>query len=152
MQKAPVPENANDDFVMNIDGNEVIEKANSPQSKEKKTSDKPLIASARSNADQKKVTFCMIFSNPKVVFGCFSGCLAYFTYSQMEPILALRLKEFNLSAAQLGLFFAILPIFYMTFGMLVQLQPKWIDARVYLITGAFIGTIGCIFNGPSEIL
>lgn len=39
-----------------------------------------------------KVTFCAIFSKIKVVFACFSGSLYYFAYSQLEPILALRLQ------------------------------------------------------------
>ena len=39
----------------------------------------------------KKVTYCGLLCKPKVFFGCASGTLAYFSYSQMEPILALRL-------------------------------------------------------------
>ena len=48
-----------------------------------------------------------------------SSALCYFTYSFMEPVLAARLVDFELSSLQIGLFFAIWPVFYIPASVLV---------------------------------
>ena len=78
-----------------------------------------------------------------------SSSLCYFVYSFMEPILANRLLDFELSTAQIGLFFAILPIFYIPASILVQLYPTWIDKRVTMITANILSSIAFLFVGPS---
>jgi len=52
----------------------------------------------------------------------------------------------------LGNYFAILPVFYMLAGVLMQYYPKWMDNRVYLIGIGYLNTIAALFNGPSQIL
>lgn len=49
---------------------------------------------------------------PKFLFACLSATLGYFLYGFMEPVLAFRANEFNLSQVQIGIFFIIMPIFY----------------------------------------
>ena len=46
-------------------------------------------------------------TNLKVFFACFSGTVAYFCFAQEEPILAVRLEDFDLTTIQFGFFFAI---------------------------------------------
>lgn len=147
-----------EDFVMDIDGGHEIPRVaindneGVPRSQSNSNKESPTNSRSAIDQDAAEVTFCGIFSRPKILLGCASGSLAYFSYSQMEPILALRLKQFDLSSTQMGLFFAILPIFYMSTGMLVQYQPKWVDNRVYLIGGCFLGCLAFLCNGPSSTL
>jgi MFS family permease len=81
-----------------------------------------------------------------------SSALCYFTYSFMEPILAERLAEFDLNSMQIGLFFAIWPVFYIPASITVQYFPRRIDKRVTIIISAFFIGIAFIFVGPSKML
>ena len=49
---------------------------------------------------------------PKFLFACLSATLGYFLYGFMEPVLAVRVGEFGLSQAEIGIFFILMPIFY----------------------------------------
>ncbi len=73
-------------------------------------------------------------------------------YCQIEPILALRLTSFGLSNSFVGLFFCIIPIFYILGGYIIQYQPKWMPNRVILVTCAFLYFIGLVMGGPSRML
>ena len=81
-----------------------------------------------------------------------SSALCYFTYSFMEPILAERLVDFDLSSMQIGLFFALWPVFYIPSSIAVQYFPRSIDKRVTIILSAFFSGVAFIFVGPSEML
>jgi hypothetical protein len=70
----------------------------------------------------------------------------------MEPILAMRLDEFNLSQMEIVMFFTILPMFYIPTSVLVQYTPKGIEKRAILITACFFAFIENIFVGPSYLL
>jgi hypothetical protein len=48
--------------------------------------------------------------------------------------------------------FAIMPVFYLSSGILSRYMPKWVDKRVYLILSALLNTIALLLNGPSKIL
>lgn len=102
-----------------------------------------------SNLALMPLTFGQLMRKPKIFFGCFSSCFAYFVYSQQEPILAPRLKDFGVSDAMMGNYFAILPIFYMLAGIIMQFYPKWVDNRVYLILIGYLNTFAVLCNGPS---
>lgn len=80
--------------------------------------------------------------------GLASG-LVYFSFTSIEPILAQRLIEFDLSQMEIGFFFAICPLFYITGSMMVQYVPKQIERRVTLSVGAVLSFIGFLFVGPS---
>ena len=91
-------------------------------------------------------------SSTRYVFAATAGGLAYSHFCIMEPILAQRLVEHNLSTMQIGLFFSIFPLFYIINGMLMPLVPKKIDKRARMITAAVIYCIGCLCIGPSLLL
>lgn len=78
--------------------------------------------------------------------------MAYFIWSQLEPILAIRTKDFGFTDTQTGVFFAILPVCYFASGFVIQFQPKWIDNKVYLILGSVSMIIGLLLTGPSQLL
>ena len=81
-----------------------------------------------------------------------SSALCYFVCSFMEPILAERLVDFNLGSLQIGLFFAIWPVFYIPASVMVQFFPSWIERRVIIILAVLFTGVAFIFVGPSEFL
>ena len=87
----------------------------------------------------------------RYTFAALSSALCYFNYSFMEPILAERLVVFDLSSMQIGLFFAIFPIFYIPASVIVQFMPRRIEKRVTIIFAAFLSGVGYIFVGPSDL-
>ena len=57
-----------------------------------------------------------LLRNQKLVAAALCGPISYFSYTFMEPILAIRLLDYNLTKIYIGLFFAICPVFYMATG------------------------------------
>jgi hypothetical protein len=70
----------------------------------------------------------------------------------MEPILAQRLVQFKLSAVEIGIFFAICPMFYISGSMMVQFIPKQIERRLTITIATVLSFICFLFVGPSEVL
>ena len=70
----------------------------------------------------------------------------------MEPILANRLVEFNLTQLQIGFFFGIWPVFYIPASIAVQFVPSYIEKRVTIILSAIMSGVAFIFVGPSQML
>jgi len=69
----------------------------------------------------------------------------------MEPILAYRLADFNLTQQQIGLFFTLLPVLYIVTSVAVQYMPKTIQKRAVLITAIFLSFFVNICVGPSIV-
>lgn len=67
----------------------------------------------------------------------------------MEPILAFRIKDYNLSQVQIGVFFVVLPIFYIPCSMLVQRVPNGVQKRAVMIIACVASFFGNLFVGPS---
>jgi MFS-type transporter involved in bile tolerance (Atg22 family) len=84
-------------------------------------------------------------------FAASSGTLGYFLYGFMEPILAFRVKEFHLDQVNIGLFFIIMPIFYIPTSILVQHVPNGIEKRSILIFSSFLAFFANLCAGPSQI-
>ena len=78
--------------------------------------------------------------------------LAFSHFNLMEPILAIRLTEMNLSTMQIGYFFMISPAFYIVCGLTIHLISKKIEKRVRLIVAIFGISVGYLFAGPSQLL
>ena len=90
MEEKPIFEK-DEDFVMDIDGGEQIQVNPSINLQNAVDKDKSLgedrsktpspRLSAQVKPIGKQVTFCGLFTQLKVLFACFSGSLAYFSYS-----------------------------------------------------------------------
>ena len=100
----------------------------------------------------RQVTFCGLFSSARFAMATLSGALSYFPYALMEPILALRLTDFNLSSTQIGLFFAIWPIFFITSSQIAKLLPTSVDRRVPLMLSTLLSGIIFFLIGPSHMV
>ena len=96
-----------------------------------------------------QVGYCALLKEARFTLAALSSALCYFTYSFMEPILAQRLVEFNLTQLQIGSFFAIWPLFYIPASIAVQFVPHYVEKRVTIILSAIMSGVAFIFVGPS---
>ena len=90
-----------------------------------------------------------LLGNARFFFAASSGTLGYFLYGFMEPILAFRVKEFNLDQVSIGMFFIIMPIFYIPMSIMVQWVPNGVEKRAILIFASFISFFANLCAGPS---
>ena len=98
---------------------------------------------------EKQVSMMKLLCNSRFTLAAISSTLCYFTYSFMEPILATRLLDFQLTTTQIGMFFAILPIFYIPSSIAVQFFPVWIEKRLTMILASLFSAFSFLFVGPS---
>jgi hypothetical protein len=90
-----------------------------------------------------------LLAYPRFFFAASSGALGYFLYGFMEPIMAFRVSEFNVDQVWIGMFFIIMPIFYIPSCILVQQIPNGIEKRAILIFATFLGFLANLSAGPS---
>ena len=96
-----------------------------------------------------KITYGRLFCNMKVLFAALTGCMLAIVYGANEPILSLRLDDYNLDSTQTGLVFGMYSIFYMISTFLVPyIVPDWVEPRVTLITSAFLLVFSTALVGP----
>lgn len=88
---------------------------------------------------------------PRFFFAAMSGTLGYFLYGFMEPVLAFRVSAFQLSQVQIGLFFIVMPVFYIPTSVLVQRVPNGIEKRAVLIIASFLSFFTNLCVGPSKL-
>jgi asparagine N-glycosylation enzyme membrane subunit Stt3 len=81
-----------------------------------------------------------------------SSGFVYFMYTFLEPILAQRLQGFNLTSLQIGAFFTIEPVFYISASLLIRFIPKRIEKRLVIMIAALLTSFGFLLVGPSYIL
>ena len=58
------------------------------------------------------VTVISLLRDPNYTLAALAGCMGYFQYDYLGPILAPRLAELSLSRTQIGLFFTICAVVY----------------------------------------
>ena len=89
---------------------------------------------------------------PRVLFAGLCAMLGNFVYAQFEPILALRLQEFNATTIQTGTCMSIYGFVYIIGTLLVPQIPDRVQKRFTLMSGAFFMGIFLFLVGPSQIL
>lgn len=61
-----------------------------------------------------------------------SAMLSYFSWCFMEPILAVRLTDFDLSPPQIGVFFCLAPAFYMISNIFAPWFTEKFDNKILI--------------------
>ena len=70
-------------------------------------------------------------------------------YGSLEPILSLRLLDYDVSDTQKGLIFGIEPLTYaMSTIVIPYIVPKWVEARVTMITALILLSFSTALVGP----
>ena len=85
----------------------------------------------------------------RVLFACLTGFMVAVVYGALEPILSLRLADYNLGSTYTGLVFGVEAIFYMISTFMVPyVVPEWVESRVTLITSTFMMSFATVLVGP----
>ena len=88
-------------------------------------------------------------SSARFFFASIVPAFAYAHFFAMEPILAERLVGKHLTTMQIGLFFTIFPIVYITCNFTAYCIPQKIEKRVVLILSFVSFCIAYLLIGPS---
>ena len=96
-----------------------------------------------------KLGYSNLFCNQRVLHAALSGLIPQMTFSCLEPIMSLRLLDYDVSQATSGLIFGIMPICLAAGTILVPyLVPKWVEPRVTLISALFVLAFATALTGP----
>jgi MFS family permease len=98
------------------------------------------------------VSYWKLAKLARCALGLWGAALCLFMYCFLEPILSERLLDFELSVPQIGLFFALFPIFYIPTSVCVQWIPDWIEKRVTIAISLLVSSFALLLVGPSRIL
>lgn len=99
-----------------------------------------------------KVSFFKLLSTKKFILASMGGMMANFMYWFMEPVLAFRLSEFNITPFAIGMFFSIQPISYIIVSFTISWFTKYYANRGLIMIGAIWGAFSMMLVGPSHYL
>jgi MFS family permease len=105
-----------------------------------------------STTSDNNVSFWKLARLARCSLALWGSALCIFMYSFLEPILSERLLDFDLSVPQIGLFFALFPIFYIPTSVCVQWIPDWIEKRVTIAFSLLVSSFALLLVGPSRII
>ena len=78
-----------------------------------------------------------------------SGAMCCIAYGSLEPILSLRLLDYDVSGMQTGLIFGVEPLTFAVSTILIPyIVPKWIETRVTMITALILLSLSTFLVGP----
>lgn len=129
-------------FPSKIDETEQVEKMHS-------LSQNLIAAYDKYNLQQENIGYIKLLKIRRYLLASLTGSIGYFLYGYIEPTLAFRLAEFSLNQMQIGLFFTIMPIFYIGTSIGVQFIPRGIQRRAIMISALFLSFFVNICVGPS---
>ena len=70
-------------------------------------------------------------------------------YGALEPVLSLRILDYNVTDSQTGLIFGVEPLTYALSTIIIPyIVPKWVEARVTLITALVLLGVSTALVGP----
>ena len=99
-----------------------------------------------------QLSYSQVIFSYRFVFAFLTPFLWMMHFTAMEPILAQRLLQLQLSQIQVGLFFCLLPFFYASIAALTRTIPKWIEPRMRIIVAITMTCLSFLCIGPSELL
>ena len=102
--------------------------------------------------ESQKVTTMRLLGHVRFFLAALSSALVYFMCCCLEPILATRLLDFDLTHLQIGLFFTIWSFTYIPSSIAVQYMSRKIEARLIIIFASFFCGISFFVTGPSQML
>lgn len=94
--------------------------------------------------DHSKVSFCRLLTNRKFLLASMGGMMANFMYCFMEPVLAFRISEFDISPFAIGMFFSIQPISYIIVSFTISWFTKYYANRGLIMLGALCGAFSML--------
>ena len=106
--------------------------------------------STLSNTDKETIGYMSLLANTRILNGALSTGMMYIAYCVLEPILSLRLVDYDLTQVAQGAVFGIEPVTYAVSTLLVYLAiPEWVEHRVVLITSLTLLAFSTVMIGPA---
>lgn len=97
-----------------------------------------------------KVSFWKLLTTRRFLIASMGGMMSNFMYTFMEPVLAFRISQFNVSAFQIGMFFSIQPISYIILSFTISYFTGKYANRGIIMLGALFASFSMLFVGPSH--
>jgi MFS family permease len=97
-----------------------------------------------------KVSFFKLLTTRRFLIASMGGMMSNFMYTYMEPVLAFRISQFNVSAFQIGMFFSIQPISYIILSFTISYFTGKYANRGIIMLGALFASFSMLFVGPSN--
>jgi hypothetical protein len=99
------------------------------------------------------ISYRQLLIRARFSLSLFGAALCLFMSGFLEPILSQRLLDFKLNVRQIGLFFALFPIFYIPTCVCVHRILDWIEKRVSIALSLLVSSFAFLLCfGPSQIL
>ena len=118
--------------------------------------DSPLLIARREknnkNAPKEPVKYYKVLLRPIFLTTSLATFLSYFWSCYMEPVMALRLDEFDLSPFWIGAFFSIASLMYTISSLMVACFAERIDNKLLIFLGMLFNGFSHIVVGPSPYL
>eukprot|EP00344_Euplotes_crassus_P004222 CAMPEP_0196996980 /NCGR_PEP_ID=MMETSP1380-20130617/2738_1 /TAXON_ID=5936 /ORGANISM="Euplotes crassus, Strain CT5" /LENGTH=358 /DNA_ID=CAMNT_0042413105 /DNA_START=379 /DNA_END=1455 /DNA_ORIENTATION=+ len=99
-----------------------------------------------------RVSFFKLLGTRRFLIASMGGMMANFMYCYMEPVLAFRISEFEISSFQIGMFFSIQPISYIILSFTISWFSKNYANRGLIMVGALVSSFSMLLVGPSHYL
>lgn len=99
-----------------------------------------------------RVSFCKLLCTRRFLIASMGGMMSNFMYTYMEPVLAFRIAEFDVSKFQIGMFFSIQPISYIILSFTISWFTKNYANRGLIMMGGVLGAFSMFLIGPSHYL
>ena len=101
---------------------------------------------------RKPVQYWDLFRHPIFAVTSFWAFLSYFEYWYMEPVMSLRLEEFNMSSIEVGLFFCIYGVMYTFTSLSISFFTSAFENQTLIVVCMFWWGLVNFFVGPSVFL
>lgn len=99
-----------------------------------------------------KISILKLLCTRKFLLAAMGGMMSLFMYCYMEPVLAFRIEEFDISAFGVGMFFSIQPISYILVSFTISWFTKLYANRALIIVGGVLCAFSMSLVGPSHYL
>ena len=99
-----------------------------------------------------QLSYYQLLSTPKIFFALMAGMLGNLVFAHFEPILALRLKDYDASTFKTGMCLSIYGFVYVIGTVLVANLPPRINKRFTMIVSSFGMGIFLFLVGPSQLI
>ena len=96
-----------------------------------------------------EITYGRLFCNMRVLFATLTATMCAIFFGAPEPILSLRLDDYDLGSTYVGLIFGVEAAFYVISTFAVPyIIPVWLETRVVLITSTIVTSCATSLVGP----
>lgn len=99
-----------------------------------------------------RITYTELLCQRVFVCTAIAAFFSYVAYSYQEPVLAVRLMDFDLSPFWIGIFFSINAVSYVISSLVISWFTYYFKNRTLIVVGMFAAGLSQFLIGPSPFL